>query len=56
MSLFAPDCARCGHDAAAYVTDDTAGAWLCRGHLKRYQLQAWSIGKTLGAYLFGETG
>ena len=49
--MFAPDCERCGHEAVGYVTDDTAGAWLCRGDLKRYHLQAWSIGRTLGLFM-----
>lgn len=46
-----PDCERCGHLAAGYVTDDTDAAWLCRGHLRAFLILAWSNGRTVGWYL-----
>lgn len=37
--------------AVGFASDETAGAWLCRSHLKRFQIQSLSVGRTLAHYL-----
>ena len=44
-------CALDRHDAVAHVTDDTTGAWLCLRHVKLYELQWRSVGRTVSGFL-----
>jgi disulfide oxidoreductase YuzD len=55
VDLFGPDptCDACSNVPAAYITDEWDGAWLCRSHLKTYQLKVLSIGISLSAFLRG---